>query len=158
MPAEHLTRWIDDLRTADAVFAEASRLRDPDDTAWQAAVYLLSSDERLWRRFGPVALREQSLTAVTIEALAAYGYDYGRRKDPAIRATEAWGPDQLEVLAWTAFLATGRWFDGPATVPWALDSVRFERWLTALWIRRHDPIAPEVPAAAPSATLAALAH
>lgn len=127
---------IDQLALADPVFAAASALNASTDRAWQSAVYLLSGDAELWKHFGPEVVATRSLQAVCCEALALYGYAADRTLDPAVRPSRHWRQIQTDLLVWTAFCWTGRWFQGPAATLEALPDELYDRWLTALAIHR----------------------
>ena len=46
---EQFNSWLDQLRAGDPVFAEASPLYPDDMNEWQAATYLLTGCDEVWR-------------------------------------------------------------------------------------------------------------
>jgi hypothetical protein len=118
LPDTGLADFIDRLRARDPAFAEASVLYPDDMGEWQAAVYLLTGCDPVWRVLGAVAMIERSMAPVINEI------ENPRR---------AWSASEEEVMSWAAHFWELR--RCPAKFPSTFQSSLFERWITALHLR-----------------------
>lgn len=138
-PTTPFTAWLDVLRNADPAFAEASA-RCPDSRwEWQAPAYLLSGETALWRRFGPMTIADGHFGLVTGEALALYGFNADGEIDtaaPTLADRAGYTGSDAELLSWVQYLWTDQWIEGTRALPHGLDQPRWERWHTAVRIRR----------------------
>jgi hypothetical protein len=132
LPNTGLADFIERLRAQDPAFAEASVLYPDDMGEWQAAVYLLTGCEPLWRGLGAAAMIERSMAPIICEI------ENPRR---------AWSASEDEVMAWAAHFWDLRRY--PAKFPSTFQSSLFERWIAALHLRDgRAPTARLVQAAA----------
>lgn len=132
LPDTGLADFIDQLRAQDPAFAEASGLYPDDMGEWQAAVYLLTGCDPVWRVLGAAAMAERSMAPVIREI------ENSRR---------GWSTSEDEVLAWAAhFWELHRY---PANFPSTFQGPLFHRWIAALHLRdgRAPHGAPGPPAA-----------
>jgi hypothetical protein len=118
LPDTGLGDFIDRLRAGDPAFAEASVLHPDDMGEWQAAVYLLSGCDPLWRVLGAAAMAERSMAPII-----------GEIENPR----RAWSGSEEEVMAWAAHFWELRRY--PAKFPSTFQSSLFERWIAALHLR-----------------------
>jgi hypothetical protein len=99
------------------VFAEASRLRADEDVCWQAAVYLVTSDEVLWSVVGREVLEQRGEHPLEREL-----------REPR----RAWSSSQALLLSWAAHM----WAPDTAIgLPHGIDMFTFRRLITALHLR-----------------------
>ena len=114
--------WLEHLRAGDPAFAEASALYPADMSEWQAAVYLLTGNDGVWRELGGAVMNDLSMAAV-IEEL----------EDP----TRGWASSQTAVMRWAAHLwDVEEW---PAKFPYVLEQFLFYRWVIACHLRQKMP-------------------
>jgi hypothetical protein len=111
--------FIAQLRAQDAVFAEASVLFDDEMNEWQAAVYLLTGCEPVWRERGPSVTAERSMAPIVREI------ENPRR---------AWSGSEVQVMTWAAHFWELRRY--PASFPSTFQSFLFQRWIAALYLRK----------------------
>jgi len=120
--SERLGLWIDQLRSGDATFAEASALYPDDMGELQAAVYLLAGCEVVWAATKADVLAKRSIGPVIDEL-------QGPRR--------AWASSEDEVMRWAAhFWDINRW---PVTFPYAFEEFYFRRWITASHLYKKIP-------------------
>jgi hypothetical protein len=132
LPDTGLVDFINQLRAQDPAFAEASVLYPDDMGEWQAAVYLLTGCDPVWRVLGAAAMAEHSMAPIISEI------ENPRR---------AWSASEDEVMAWAAHFWELRRY--PAKFPSTFQSFLFERWIAALHLRDgRAPMARLVQAAA----------
>jgi hypothetical protein len=132
LPDTGLADFIDHLRAQDPAFAEASVLHPDDMGEWQAAVYLLTCCDPVWRVLGAAVMAERSVAPIISEI------ENPRR---------AWSASEGEVMAWAAHFWELR--RHRADFPSTFQSFLFERWIAALHLRdgRAPHGAPGPPAA-----------
>jgi hypothetical protein len=118
LPDTGLADFIDQLRAQDSTFAEASVLYPDDMGEWQAAVYLLTGCDPVWRVLGAAAMAERSMAPVISEI-----------QNPR----RGWSASEDEVLAWAAHFWELRRY--PANFPSTFQDFLFERWIAALHLR-----------------------
>lgn len=118
LPDTGLGDFIDQLRAQDPAFAEASVLHPDDMGEWQAAVYLLTGCDPVWRVLGAAVMAERSM-APTISEIA--------------NPRRGWSASEDEVLAWAAHFWELRRY--PASFPSTFQGFLFERWIAALHLR-----------------------
>jgi hypothetical protein len=132
LPNRGLADFIDQLRAHDPAFAEASVLHPEDMGEWQAAVYLLTGCDPVWRVLGAAAMAERSMAPII-----------GEIESPR----RAWSASEDEVMAWAAHFWDLHRF--PAKFPSTFQSFLFERWIAALHLRNgRAPSARLIQAAA----------
>jgi hypothetical protein len=107
------------LRDADPSFAAASVLHPDDMSEWQAAVYLLTGCESVWRAVGAAVLGDRTIAPV-VDELA----------DPR----RAWSASETEVMAWAAHLWDVDRF--AARFPYVFERSLFDRWIVACHLRK----------------------
>lgn len=147
MSTTAFTAWIHALRDHDPAFAEASARYDVGRWEWQAPVYLLTGSPHIWRVFGPMTIADGHLGLIAAEALALYGFNDEGEPDttaPTLGDGPSYTGSDSELLSWAQFLWTSQWIDGTPQIPNGLDPDRFQRWHTALMIRRGQ-VPTEVP-------------
>jgi hypothetical protein len=118
LPDTGLGDFIDQLRAQDPAFAEASVLYPDDMGEWQAAVYLLTGCDPLWRVLGAAAMAERSMLPVFSEI---------------DNARQAWSASETELMAWAAHFWDFR--RHPANFPSTFQGSLFDRWIAALHLR-----------------------
>ena len=124
--AQQFDVWLDQLRTGDPAFAEASLLYPADMGEWQAAVYLLTGCDQVW-----LALAQHVLSDVSIAPVINELED--RRR--------AWSSSEDAILRWAAhFWDVDRW---PAKFPYVFEAHYFRRWVVACHLYRR--ITPALP-------------
>lgn len=112
--SERFSLWIDQLRSGDPAFAEASTLYHDDMGEWQAAVYLLTGCEVVWADTNADVLAKRSIAPVV---------------DEHQRPRRSWSSSEDAVMQWAAhFWDVHRW---PVTFPHAFEEFYFRRWITA---------------------------
>jgi hypothetical protein len=121
--AARFDAFLDQLRAGDPSFAEASALYPGDMDEWQAAVYLLTGSDVLWRRFGAAVLDRRSIGPV-IDALAT----------PA----RAWSHSETLLMRWAAHFWDVTRHDAGG-FPWSFEEFYFQRWITSCHLRKHVP-------------------
>jgi hypothetical protein len=132
LPDAGVPDFIERLRAHDPAFAEASVLYPDDMGEWQAAVYLLTGCDPVWRVLGAGAMAERSMAPVIREI------ENPRR---------AWSASETEVMIWAAHFWDLR--RNRADFPFAFGDPLFDRWITALHLRKgRAPTARLVQAAA----------
>jgi hypothetical protein len=131
LPDTGLVDFINRLRARDPAFAEASVLYPDDMGEWQAAVYLLTGCDPVWRVLGAVAMIERSMATIISEI------ENPRR---------AWSASEDEVMAWAAHFWEFRWHR--ADFPFAFGDPLFDRWIAALHLRDGRAPAPRLMRAA----------
>jgi hypothetical protein len=125
-PAAPLIDFIDQLRGRDPAFAEASVLCEEEMGEWQAAVYLLTGCDPLWRALGAAVMTARSMAPVLSEIE---------------NSRQAWSASEDEAMAWAAHFWDFR--RHPASFPSTFQSFLFERWIVALHLRQG--LAPAIP-------------
>ena len=65
--AREFSRWLDQLRSHDPRFAEASAVHPDDHTEWQSAVYLITGNHEIWTSLGPHILADVSIAPIVLE-------------------------------------------------------------------------------------------
>ena len=127
-----LAAFIDQLRARDLAFAEASVLYDDDMGEWQAAVYLLTGCDPVWRVLGAAVMAERSMAPIISEIA---------------NPRRGWSASEEEVLAWAAHFWELRRY--PANFPSTFHGPLFDRWIAALHLRDgRAPHGASCPAAA----------
>lgn len=114
-----LAAFVEQLRARDRAFAEVSSLYPDDMGEWQAAVYLLSGCETVWRVLGAAVLAERSMAPIISEIG---------------NARRAWSASETEVMAWAAHFWEFR--RNRADFPFAFGDPLFDRWVVALHLRK----------------------
>jgi hypothetical protein len=110
--------WLGHLRSGDLRFAEASALQPDTKGEWQAAVYLLTGCDHVWKRLGGQVLADASLGCVA----------------EALETEEDWSFTEAAVMRWSAHFADGRANDAGG-YPSVFDEFHFRRWVTAVHLR-----------------------
>ena len=118
LPDTGLGDFIERLRAQDPAFAEASVLYPDDMGEWQAAVYLLTGCDRVWRVLGAVATAERSMAPIISEVA---------------NPRRAWSASEDEVMSWAAHFWELRRY--PANFPSTFHGPLFDRWIAALHLR-----------------------
>jgi hypothetical protein len=124
--AQQFDSWLDQLRAGDPAFAEASALYPADMNEWQAAVYLLTGCQQIWR-----ALARDVLTEVTIAPVV----------NELEHPSRAWSSSEEAVMRWAAHF----WdvYLSQATFPYVFETYYFRRWITACHLyKRITPAFP----------------
>jgi hypothetical protein len=99
---------------------------------WQAAVYLLTGCDPVWRVLGGTVMAERSIAPIVSEIENPW---------------RAWSGSEYEVMAWAAHFWELRRY--PASFPSTFQSFFFERWIVALHLRKGQaPTARLIQAAA----------
>lgn len=146
MSTDDYTAWLHALADQDPAFAEASDRHPPGRWEWQSAVYLLSGARSIWRVFGPMTIADGHLGLAAVEALALYGFDEDGETDtaaPTLGDRGTYTGSDAELLSWAQYLWTSQWIDGTPQIPHGLDPERYQRWHTALMVRRGQvPASP----------------
>lgn len=119
LPDTGLADFIDQLSARDPAFAEASVLHPDDMGEWQAAVYLLTGCEPVWRALGAAVMAERSMAPVISEIE---------------NARRAWSASETEVMDWAAHFWEFR--RHRADFPFAFGDPLFDRWVAALHLRK----------------------
>jgi hypothetical protein len=118
--AQEFSRWLEQLRSHDRRFAQASVLYPDDHAEWQSAVYLITGNDEIWSSLGPHVLADVSIAPVVLELE---------------RPHRGWSSGEWMLMDWTAHL----WNIGDRQVvyPYNFDRRHFSRWITACHIRDH---------------------
>lgn len=119
--------WLEQLRSSDPTFAEASTIYPDDMGEWQAAIYLLTGCRETWRTFAHDVLADVSIAPVITEL-----------EHP----TRGWSHSESTILEWAALF----WDVGqrPAGFPYVFDEPRFRRWITACHLYQRQAPAPAI--------------
>jgi hypothetical protein len=125
--ADPLVGFLDRLRDQDPAFAKASVLYDDEMGEWQAAVYLLTGCEPVWKALGAAVIAERSMVPVFGEIF---------------NAKRAWTANEGEAMAWAAHFWDAR--GHRANFPSSFQGPLFDRWITALHLRQgRAPAGPQ---------------
>lgn len=118
--AQEFSRWLNQLRSHDRRFAQASALHPDDHTEWQSAVYLITGNHEIWTSLGPHILADVSIAPIVLELECPH---------------RGWSSAQWTLMDWTAHL----WniSDRQVVYRYHFDHHHFTRWITACHIRER---------------------
>jgi hypothetical protein len=118
--ARAFSRWLDQLRSHDPCYAQASVVYPDDHTEWQSAVYLVTGNHDIWTSLGPHVLADVSIAPIVLEL------DEPHR---------GWSSGEWMLMNWAAHL----WNIDERQVlyPYQFDRHHFSRWITACHIRER---------------------